>query len=536
MGAKMLKRALAAYSKCAIGLSFFLAWVYCSFFSCGLVPNLIIRQSVERAFPFLGVTEALVGVVALLVASRLDIASRKSAVMAGCVCASAGSLFIWLSYFFAGELFPVFLAIGGSLSGVGVALLVLLWGKVLSGYDEHQIELSVVVSFVIAVVLYLVLLFAKEGPFVYVFLLVDMAFPVISVTFALKGESFTTRRAPLPLPSQSEKKVLLRQFATMFLLFGMLWFQFIYFRVISAPPGGDRFVHYLIPFLCAFLLTAVALRLCIAQSRYVNFTLVFRWSMPLIVISYGILFVDYHNPVLKVAAYTANFAAMLGAQLACWISIAKRSYRNRLPIQVIMGGMIIAEGIGIVSGVLCGLYVFDGGFADKVVGPSLLLVGVLLGTVMVIGFNPTWLFSGAASSRLSGGGRKAAEAGSVVDDRGDADRPDADFPHDGDPGRAEEVELRDLLKEEARNLQKSFGLTARETEIAALLLEGRNRPYIRDELIIALNTVHAHVRSIYAKCGVHSQQELMRLVRGESTDQGSANGAVQRSAEVGLSE
>ena len=32
-----------------------------------------------------------------------------------------------------------------------------------------------------------------------------------------------------------------------------------------------------------------------------------------------------------------------------------------------------------------------------------------------------------------------------------------------------------------------------------------------DELGISLNTVHAHARSILAKCGVHSQRELIDL-------------------------
>ena len=47
--------------------------------------------------------------------------------------------------------------------------------------------------------------------------------------------------------------------------------------------------------------------------------------------------------------------------------------------------------------------------------------------------------------------------------------------------------------------------------MAALLLGGRSRPYIRDELGISLNTVHAHAHSILAKCGVHSQRELIDL-------------------------
>ena len=65
-------------------------------------------------------------------------------------------------------------------------------------------------------------------------------------------------------------------------------------------------------------------------------------------------------------------------------------------------------------------------------------------------------------------------------------------------------------------MQHEFGLTKRETEIAAMLLAGRSRPYIRDELIISLNTVHTHAKNILAKCGVHSQQELMDLARSHA--------------------
>ncbi len=57
-----------------------------------------------------------------------------------------------------------------------------------------------------------------------------------------------------------------------------------------------------------------------------------------------------------------------------------------------------------------------------------------------------------------------------------------------------------------------FGLSARETEIFLLLAQGRSRPYIRDSLYLSKNTVATHIRHIYEKLGVHSQQELIDLV------------------------
>ena len=57
-----------------------------------------------------------------------------------------------------------------------------------------------------------------------------------------------------------------------------------------------------------------------------------------------------------------------------------------------------------------------------------------------------------------------------------------------------------------------FGLTARETEVFELLARGRTSPFIQEKLVLSRNTVKTHVRHIYAKLGIHSQQELISIV------------------------
>ncbi len=57
------------------------------------------------------------------------------------------------------------------------------------------------------------------------------------------------------------------------------------------------------------------------------------------------------------------------------------------------------------------------------------------------------------------------------------------------------------------------GLTTRETEVLALIVAGRNVPYIERELVLAKSTVKTHVKHIYAKCGVSSKQDLIDLVQ-----------------------
>lgn len=57
-----------------------------------------------------------------------------------------------------------------------------------------------------------------------------------------------------------------------------------------------------------------------------------------------------------------------------------------------------------------------------------------------------------------------------------------------------------------------YGLSRREADVLDLLARGRDVPYIAEELVISKNTVRSHIKSIFAKTGVHSRQELIDLV------------------------
>lgn len=63
----------------------------------------------------------------------------------------------------------------------------------------------------------------------------------------------------------------------------------------------------------------------------------------------------------------------------------------------------------------------------------------------------------------------------------------------------------------------AFGLTPRESEVFALLAQGRTVGVIREKLVISLNTARFHTKNIYAKLGVHSQQELIDVVEASGS-------------------
>ena len=69
-----------------------------------------------------------------------------------------------------------------------------------------------------------------------------------------------------------------------------------------------------------------------------------------------------------------------------------------------------------------------------------------------------------------------------------------------------------LFDRACTTLASEAKLTARETEVLALLARGRTIGYVADELVIAQNTAKGYVKNVYAKLGVHSRQELIDAV------------------------
>ena len=62
-------------------------------------------------------------------------------------------------------------------------------------------------------------------------------------------------------------------------------------------------------------------------------------------------------------------------------------------------------------------------------------------------------------------------------------------------------------------LKRTYGLSNREAEVAALIAQGRSKNYIAETLFVSQNTVRTHAKNAYAKLDIHSNQELIDLVR-----------------------
>lgn len=79
------------------------------------------------------------------------------------------------------------------------------------------------------------------------------------------------------------------------------------------------------------------------------------------------------------------------------------------------------------------------------------------------------------------------------------------------------VRVADRFGDACALLARECGLSKRESDVLPLALKGRTNERIAAELCVSKSTVDTHLRRIYAKCGVHSRQELIDL--GERTAQ-----------------
>ncbi len=81
-----------------------------------------------------------------------------------------------------------------------------------------------------------------------------------------------------------------------------------------------------------------------------------------------------------------------------------------------------------------------------------------------------------------------------------------------------EVQYVDGLAARCNAAVGRYGLTAREADVMRLLAHGNAAARIQTELGISYNTVKYHVKNVYAKMGVHSQQELINLLGEDAHD------------------
>ena len=83
----------------------------------------------------------------------------------------------------------------------------------------------------------------------------------------------------------------------------------------------------------------------------------------------------------------------------------------------------------------------------------------------------------------------------------------------------EPTENGDEIPNACAELADQYALTPREHEVLGLLARGRTAAYVGHSLGISQGTAKTHIRSIYHKMDIHTQQDLMDLIEAMATGQ-----------------
>ena len=521
---------LKSFSSGNLGLSFFLAWSYMTVFTSSVYTGEGDPFGIER----LWMVSAAVQVVAALIGLALGRAGKlragKGWGIVSAVAAVAGNVALWLC-FKGPDLYWTLLPFTGIAIGISMASFSVMWGARLARCDYSQIEFDVLGSFAIAFALYCITLPMKLNGIPQ--LIIASILPIASAWLALRSggqdASCEDERATRSY-AQPHARETLRGNGSTFVMMGSLWVIAAFLRVIYTPYGAsDTFVHYFAPFFLACIASIVLFGALVWLARHINVTLAFRWAIPFFLASLAAVCFDPFNIRCYSVAYTLNYLGMFGVQVSLWMAMAKFGRRNPGAAPLVFMGYLVASGVGIMAGGALGSMAWEQFAGTQRLAVSLVVLSLCAFLALLLGFSPHWRTPGIVKRVVKAGSTDADEPAK----QGEAASPSADAAattggqadataakdSDGALGEAfsrlsDEEMLSLLIRNKARALKQEFGLTARETEIAELLLAGRSRPYIRDELMISLNTVHTHASNIFSKCGVHSQQELIDLARG----------------------
>lgn len=239
---------------------------------------------------------------------------------------------------------------------------------------------------------------------------------------------------------------------------------------------------------------------------------------------------------------TANTLLGIGArtfELLIWLAVLSVGRRNILALLPTFALLRAVSSLGTTLGAVAGhgatALVGEGTALAAFITDAALFVFVVILWLGFRHFSFSRVISGvatlpAALDGLSDAGentplshngeriRSAARAGEALEL--------ADFaPHDeGEPktlsadsvdhaeDASETSQQIDLINQRCQELGKLHNLTPREIEIFALLARGRNGSFIMNHFVVSRNTAKSHIKHIYTKLGVHSQQELIDLV------------------------
>lgn len=243
---------------------------------------------------------------------------------------------------------------------------------------------------------------------------------------------------------------------------------------------------------------------CALSSKDASYTLSARTICTLTLFAFVLLALLGSASVVPRALCTMVFSLFEFVTLLAIADLA--SYVTANPLRlfacyylILRACSLAGHALGLVDGV-----VFPLDAPYSVVGMALSALSIVATVWLLTERGLNELFWGNTAQTLAGRHLRALDPAAPVASA-DPDAPAGD--------------LRAVVQGRAASFAQAHGLTAREGDVLGLLALGRSSAFIAEELSISVSTVNKRIAGIYAKCGVHSRQELLTQVQsfGEPT-------------------
>lgn len=414
-----------------------------------------------------------------------ELSQRDGLPLAGALLCTGGTIALVASGYTDGWAHGALAIAAGLGTGCGPALLIVLWGCLFARVDTSVVETVVPASFAVTLLCALVIP-ALAAPVAAILVAV---LPLASgALLVLSRNSVDHHRIPAEEPDSFEPLAI-----SHFSVVRMMAAVFILYTLGCITPAESPVT---LPASAEAYATVVGMMFAIALSvsivlfvRRINVASLYQWiTVPFVV---GIMVTPLAHATTAFLARTLMNAVFTGIEIITMLYFIRLSQRTGRTATFYVGlGAAAAYG-----GVLAGY-----GIASPLRHTAASFESSVFVCLAVLGlFTLTSLLVPRRDQTLEQQPGTAAVAAHPADDPAVAS------------SYAAEV---DAVLERRRSVARKHGLSNRETEIFLLLAQGRSRPYIRDSLYLSKNTVATHIRHIYEKLGIHSQQELIDLVEG----------------------
>lgn len=542
-----------------IGLGLVQGWLW-AFFLNGPVLNAVTQQpgnQAEKVF----ICFLLFNSLSYLLTARASIhyspllGKRALLVISG-LLASAGPLLV-VSFAAAPSSLPLpaIVFIAAATSGFGGAVLVVAWGELIS---HLQVKIAGL-YFAGAVLLGTLLVFCCIKLDNLPALLILSCLPLLSLLMLLfesRSVDLNSVR-PLPLPEPPTQKwgfPIPPRLVVMIILY-YLASGFMYKLISMSWPFSSQEAYYLSN--TVYCGVTILAGLCIYYIREVDLRYLYRPVLPLLGAGF-LLFPLVYSTVqhLSFVLFQAGFALF---DTYTWLLFVYLGSRHRYPALVVGSGFFLITSsimVGELSTTLL-IPILSVTPIDLSLVSLLAALLMLLGTMVFQGQKETfagWEAPFASPDLTSAEMETAAGVEAIDSEIGDSsleiETPPQPAPADLDPASftldpeavshhpdlsADREIVQDAEKqpdpirlsnsysylEQVDRLTRSYGLTRRENEVLLMLLQGRNNPFIREQLNISNNTLKTHLRNLYNKLSVKNRQELLSMfvmVDGQPVD------------------